>query len=61
LNGTHQLLVYSGSVNILGESIDTVKKNTKALRYTWKEVNLKVNTERTMYMFVSSSDCKANM
>jgi hypothetical protein len=29
LNGTHQLLAYACDVNLLGDSIDTVKKRQK--------------------------------
>ena len=30
LNGTHQLLVHVAYVNVLGESVHTIKKNTEA-------------------------------
>jgi hypothetical protein len=37
MNGSHQLLAYANDVNILGENIDTIQNNTKALLDTSKE------------------------
>jgi hypothetical protein len=31
LNGTHQLLVFDDYVNILGDNIDAIKKNTETI------------------------------
>jgi hypothetical protein len=53
MNGTHQLLAYSNDVNIVGENIDTIQKNTEALFDAGKEVDLEVNSEKTKYMFMS--------
>jgi coproporphyrinogen III oxidase-like Fe-S oxidoreductase len=46
-------LAYADDVNIVGESIDTVHRNTKALLDASKEVGLEVNPEKIKYMLVS--------
>jgi hypothetical protein len=53
LNGTHQLLAYADHVNVMGENIDTIKKNTKALLDASKQVGLLVNPRKTKYMLRS--------
>jgi hypothetical protein len=41
-------------VNLLGENIDTIKKNRENLIHANKEVGLEINGEKTKYMFLSS-------
>jgi hypothetical protein len=53
LNGTHQLLANADDVNLLGDNIDTIEKNTEALIDASKEVVLEINVEKTKYVFLS--------
>jgi aspartate carbamoyltransferase regulatory subunit len=48
-------LAYADDVNIVGEIIDTMKKNTDALLDARKVVGLEVNPEKTKYMLMSHS------
>jgi hypothetical protein len=52
---THQLLVYADDVNLLGDNIDTMNKNTQTLIDASNEVGLDLNTEKTKYMLLSRS------
>jgi hypothetical protein len=45
LNETHQLLAYADDVNLLGDNVDTIKKNTETLIDAGKEVGLEINVE----------------
>jgi hypothetical protein len=33
LNGTHQLLAYTDDVNLLGDIIDAIQKNTETIQW----------------------------
>jgi len=60
LNGTHQLVVCADNVNILAESVHTVKENAEALIVASKEIGLEVNVDKTTYM-VMYRDQKAGL
>jgi hypothetical protein len=53
LKGPHQLLAYVDDVNLLGDNIDTIEKNTETLIDASKEVGLETNVEKTKYILLS--------
>jgi adenosyl cobinamide kinase/adenosyl cobinamide phosphate guanylyltransferase len=50
--GYIQLLAYADDVNLLGDNIDTIEKNTETLIVASKEVGLEINVEKTKYMLL---------
>jgi hypothetical protein len=54
LNGTCRLLAYADDVDLQGDNIDTVKKDTETLTDASKEVGLEINVDKTKYMLPSS-------
>jgi hypothetical protein len=53
LNGTHQPLFYADDVNLLGDSVNTIKENTEILLEATRDVSLEINAEKTKYMIMS--------
>jgi hypothetical protein len=51
LIGIHHLLIYADDVNLLGDNIDTLRKNTETLVDASKEVE--VNVEKPKYTLIS--------
>jgi hypothetical protein len=49
----HNDLAYADDVNLLGDNIVTLKKDTVTVFDASKEVGLEVNVEKTKYMLVS--------
>jgi hypothetical protein len=46
-------LAYTDDVNIVGENVESIKKNREALLHVSWEVGLKASPEKTTYMLMS--------
>ena len=53
MNGKYQLLGYADYVNMLGENLQTVRKNTEIFIKASRDIDLEVNSEKTKYMITS--------
>jgi hypothetical protein len=53
LNGTHLLLVYADYVNLLGDSVNTIKENSGTLLEASRDIGLEINAGKTKYMIMS--------
>jgi hypothetical protein len=49
---THQILANADDVNLLGDNIDTIKKNTEIFIDASKEVGLEIHVEKTKHMLL---------
>jgi hypothetical protein len=52
LNGTHQLLAYADDINLLGDNIDNINKDTETLTDASKEFGLVENIGKTKCMLL---------
>jgi hypothetical protein len=53
-------LVYADDINLLVDSIKTIKENTETLLEASRDVGLDINTEKTSYMIMSHQNSGQN-
>jgi hypothetical protein len=46
-------LVYADDINLLGDSVNTIKENSETLLQASRDIGLEINAEKTKYMIMS--------
>jgi hypothetical protein len=52
-NEPDKLLVYADDVNLLGDSVNTIKENSGTLLEVSRDIGLEINVEKTKYLIMS--------
>ena len=55
MDGTHQVLAYADDVNLIGDDIRTIQRNTNMLLKSCKDIGSGLNTGKTKYRCRMSS------
>jgi hypothetical protein len=53
LNGKHQLLIYANDVNLLDDSVNTIKENSETFLEASRDISLEINAEKTKYIIMA--------
>jgi hypothetical protein len=53
LNRTHKLFVNAADINLLGDSVSTIKENTESISLSSRYHGLEISAEKTKYMIMS--------
>jgi hypothetical protein len=53
LSGTHKLLVCDDDINLLGDSLNTVKENSETILEASRDIDLEITAEKAKYIIMS--------